>query len=74
MVRNEFEIGENNPDRILSQRLLSAAFEWHNYGKSTIGNRTDIETGSRGEPEGLLPKALPALQYDCDRFGSLQGG
>lgn len=43
VVRNEFEIGENNPDRILSQRLLSAAFEWHNYGKSTIGNRTDIE-------------------------------
>jgi zinc protease len=25
------------------QRIQSAAFEWHNYGKSTIGNRTDIE-------------------------------
>ena len=23
--------------------MLSAAYEWHNYGKSTIGNRTDIE-------------------------------
>ena len=22
---------------------MAAAFEWHNYGKSTIGNRTDIE-------------------------------
>jgi zinc protease len=43
VVRNEFEMGENNPDYILSQRLYSAAFEWHNYGKSTIGNRADIE-------------------------------
>ena len=23
--------------------MMVAAFEWHNYGKSTIGNRTDIE-------------------------------
>jgi zinc protease len=43
VVRNEFEMGENNPERILSQRMMAAAFEWHNYGKSTIGNRTDIE-------------------------------
>jgi zinc protease len=43
VVRNEFEMGENNPEMILSQRLYSAAYEWHNYGKSTIGNRADIE-------------------------------
>jgi zinc protease len=43
VVRNEFEMGENNPRRILSQRLLSAAYTWHNYGKATIGNRADIE-------------------------------
>ena len=43
VVRSEFERGENSPERILSQRLLAAAYEWHNYGKSTIGNRTDIE-------------------------------
>ncbi len=43
VVRNEFERGENSPERILSQRLASAAYDWHNYGKSTIGNRTDIE-------------------------------
>ena len=43
VVRNEFEMGENNPEAILSQRLYSAAYEWHNYGKSTIGNRADIE-------------------------------
>ncbi len=43
VVRNEFEMGENNPENILGQRLMSAAYQWHNYGKSTIGNRSDIE-------------------------------
>ena len=43
VVRNEFEAGENSPDRILFQRALEAAYSWHNYGKSPIGNRSDIE-------------------------------
>ncbi|MBA4030559.1 MAG: insulinase family protein [Planctomyces sp.] len=43
VVRNEFERGENSPASILGQRMMAAAFEWHNYGKSTIGNRADIE-------------------------------
>jgi len=43
VVRNEFERGENSPQRVLGQRMLSTAYEWHNYGKSTIGNRSDIE-------------------------------
>lgn len=43
VVRNEFEQGENQPERVLMQRVMAAGFEWHNYGKSTIGNRADIE-------------------------------
>src|SRR5262249_32741364 len=43
VVRNEFEIGENNPAGVLSERIHAAAYEWHNYGKTTIGNRADIE-------------------------------
>jgi zinc protease len=43
VVRNEFERGENNPASILNQRIHAAAYEWHNYGKSTIGSRSDIE-------------------------------
>jgi zinc protease len=43
VVRNEFERGENSPQGVLSQRIHAAAYEWHNYGKSTIGNRSDIE-------------------------------
>ncbi|SHH20837.1 M16 family metallopeptidase [Flavobacterium defluvii] len=43
VVRNEFEIGENNPDGVLQERILSAAYLWHNYGNSTIGSKEDIE-------------------------------
>ncbi|MHB1421828.1 MAG: M16 family metallopeptidase [Gemmataceae bacterium] len=43
VVRNEFELLENDPKSILYQRMLAVAYEWHNYGKSTIGNRSDIE-------------------------------
>lgn len=43
VVRNEFEMGENSPLGVLGKRIAAAAYEWHNYGKSTIGNRTDIE-------------------------------
>lgn len=43
VVRNEFESGENSPSRVLMQTVASAAYLWHNYGQSTIGNRSDIE-------------------------------
>ncbi|MBI2687902.1 MAG: insulinase family protein [Acidobacteria bacterium] len=43
VVRNEFERGENSPQRVLEERVMSTAFLWHNYGKSTIGSRADLE-------------------------------
>lgn len=43
VVRNEFEMGENNPLGVLQERIWSTAYLWHNYGKSTIGSREDIE-------------------------------
>jgi zinc protease len=43
VVRNEFEMGENDPRGVLLDRVLSTAYLWHNYGKSTIGSRADIE-------------------------------
>ncbi len=43
VVRNEMESGENDPGRILWQRALSGMFDWHNYGKPTIGARSDVE-------------------------------
>src|SRR5919205_3144786 len=29
--------------KLLMKRLMSAAYLWHNYGKSTIGARSDVE-------------------------------
>ena len=43
VVRNEFEMGENNPASILEERVLSTSYLWHNYGHSTIGARADLE-------------------------------
>ena len=43
VVRNEFERGENNPQSILRERVEATAYLWHNYGKSTIGSKDDLE-------------------------------
>jgi zinc protease len=43
VVRNEMESGENNPSRILVQQMLASMYQWHNYGKGTIGARSDVE-------------------------------
>ncbi len=43
VVRNEWERGENSPGGVLQKRVMSAAYDWHNYGNSTIGARADIE-------------------------------
>ena len=43
VVRNEFESGENNPQQVLWGRVQAAGFDWHNYGHTAIGARSDIE-------------------------------
>ena len=46
VVRNEYEQGENSPFSVLLKRMQSVAYDWHSYGRSTIGNRSDIENVS----------------------------
>jgi len=88
VVRNEFEQGENSPTNILSQRMMAAAYEWHNYGKSTIGNRSDIERvpierlqafyRKHYQPDNVILvvagnfKEAQALQYIVKYFGPLK--
>ncbi|HEY6509010.1 MAG TPA: pitrilysin family protein [Vicinamibacterales bacterium] len=43
VVRNELERGDNDPTNALMERVMSTAYLWHNYGKSTIGARSDLE-------------------------------
>ena len=61
VVRNEFEMGENDPFNILIERSFSTAYLWHNYGHSTIGARSDIEN----VPIGRL-QAFYHLYYQPD--------
>ena len=44
VVRNEMESRENSPFGILLDRTFSTAYLWHNYGKSIIGARSDVES------------------------------
>ncbi|MRV75314.1 insulinase family protein [Duganella sp. FT92W] len=43
VVRNEMEMGENDPRRVLWKQLTAVTYDWHNYGKNTIGARSDVE-------------------------------
>jgi zinc protease len=43
VVRSEYESGENNPGGVLFKRMLAAVYNFHNYGHSTIGEKSDIE-------------------------------
>src|SRR5215831_5012977 len=69
VVRNEFEAGENYPDNILTERILSSMYLWHNYGKSTIGSKEDIER----VPIGSL-KAFYQKYYQPDNATLIVGG
>jgi zinc protease len=43
VVRNEYEIGENDPSNALSKAVVGAAIVAHPYHWDTIGYRSDIE-------------------------------
>jgi zinc protease len=69
VVRNEFESGENYPDNILQERIISTMYLWHNYGKSTIGSKEDIER----VPIGNL-KTFYQKYYQPDNATLIVGG
>ena len=43
VVRNELERAENSPARVLGERMRAAAYQWHGYGRSVLGARSDVE-------------------------------
>jgi zinc protease len=56
VVRNEMEWGENDPVNILLQKVTAAAFQWHNYGRSVIGARSDVEGVNIGHLQAFYRK------------------
>jgi zinc protease len=69
VVRNEMEMGENNPDRILFEKTMAAMYQWHNYGKSTIGARADVENVDIGRLQ-----AFYRLYYQPDNATLIVSG
>ena len=69
VVRNEMESGENDPQRILWQRGLATLFHWHNYGKPTIGARSDVENVDIGRLQ-----AFYRLYYQPDNATLIVSG
>jgi zinc protease len=43
VVRNEFEMRQNNPSLQMFERNQAMLYDWHNYGNSAVGTRSDIE-------------------------------
>lgn len=43
VVRNEFEMGENQPFAVLFEHTMAAAYLAHSYGRPVIGNKSDVE-------------------------------
>ena len=61
VVRNEMESGENNPVRATIEQTLATMYQWHNYGKSPIGARSDVENVDIGRLQ-----AFYRLHYQPD--------
>ena len=74
VVRNEFEMGENNPGGVLFQRMQQLAYPWHNYGNPIIGQRADIEKVPIEQAAGLLPHVVSAGQRGADHRRALRRG
>lgn len=56
VVRNEFESGENSAFGLLYKRVRSVAYDWHNYGNTAIGNRSDVENVPIGALQAFYRK------------------
>jgi zinc protease len=56
VVRNEFEMGENNPMGVLYRHTMAAAYIAHSYGRPVIGNKSDVERVTMDKLQGFYHK------------------
>ena len=63
VVRNEFELGENDPASVLEERVLSTAYLWHNYGQAPSArartSRTFPSIGCRRSTAATISPTTP---------------
>ena len=81
VVRNEMERGENNPIQVLWKQMSAVTYDWYNYGKTTIGARSDVEGVRIGNLQAFYRKyyqpdnavLLVAGKFDTARTLALIG-
>lgn len=69
VVRNEMERGENDPGRILDERVWAAAFREHPYHHPTIGWQSDVE----GMPTSRLKEFYDTFYHPNNATAILVG-
>ena len=74
VVRNEMEMGENSPDRILLQRDDGADVRLAQLRQRHDRRARRCRERRHPAPAGLLPPVLPARQRDADRLGQVRSG
>ena len=65
-------VGENSPTSVLLERVLSTAYLWHNYGKSTIGIALRHRERADRAAAGVLREVLSAGQRRAARRGQVR--
>ena len=75
VVRNEMESGENNPSRILVQRTMAAAYDWHPYGAASSAraamSRTSTSPGCRPSTGATTSPTTPCSSSPASSIRSV---
>lgn len=89
VVRNEMDRGASSDSNVMIQTMLRSGFDWHGYGRSTIGSPSDVEDAPFAALRAFYKKHYrvsnafllvtgnfdPAavFAYVKDHFGSVEG-
>ena len=65
VVRNEYESGENNPQRVVWGRLQATAFDWHNYGNTHDRRALGHRERRHRPPAGVLSSSTTSPTTPC---------
>ena len=65
---------EQSRSSVLFGKMLSTAYQWHNYGHVPIGARSDIENVDIGRLQAFYKTVLPAGQRRADRRRQVRRG
>lgn len=87
VVRNEMDQGASDTNNVMVQTMMRSAFDWHGYGRSTIGSPSDVEDAPFAALRAFYKKHYrvsnafvfvagnfdrdAVLDYVCTHFGTI---